>query len=94
MWRELEEEEEEEGPRGGPARWGPPRWGPRRRPAPRNRGEEEQEEEEGPGRRLRRRRTAVAPDDDCVRYLVVGTLAAVLALLVNLVYPLLTRVRT
>uniref|UniRef100_A0A665X725 ubiquitinyl hydrolase 1 n=1 Tax=Echeneis naucrates TaxID=173247 RepID=A0A665X725_ECHNA len=28
------------------------------------------------------------PDDDCVRYFVLGTLAAVLALLINLVYPL------
>uniref|UniRef100_A0A3Q2WE34 Uncharacterized protein n=1 Tax=Haplochromis burtoni TaxID=8153 RepID=A0A3Q2WE34_HAPBU len=29
------------------------------------------------------------PDDDCVRYFVLGTLTAVLALFVNLVYPLL-----
>ncbi|XP_061592825.1 ubiquitin carboxyl-terminal hydrolase 19 isoform X2 [Cololabis saira] len=93
IWRELEEEEEglDEGPVG-------PR---RRQPAPRTgRGGEEEramEEEDGPAaarRRLRRRRRGQDfPDDDCVRYFVLGTLAALAALLVNLLYPVLYAVR-
>uniref|UniRef100_A0A3B3UUD3 Uncharacterized protein n=1 Tax=Poecilia latipinna TaxID=48699 RepID=A0A3B3UUD3_9TELE len=33
------------------------------------------------------------PDEDCVRYLVVATLTAVIALFVNLVYPFLYKIR-
>uniref|UniRef100_A0A672ISQ6 ubiquitinyl hydrolase 1 n=1 Tax=Salarias fasciatus TaxID=181472 RepID=A0A672ISQ6_SALFA len=40
-------------------------------------------------RRRRRNRMSDYPDDDCVRYFVLGTLTAVLALFVNLLYPLL-----
>ncbi|KAM9855932.1 ubiquitin carboxyl-terminal hydrolase 19 isoform 3-T3 [Aulostomus maculatus] len=83
IWRELEEEEEglDEGPRG------LFRSGLRRRQSQRNRDEEDEDRTEG--RRHGRRRLSNYPDDDCVRYFVVGTLAAVFALLVNLVYPLL-----
>uniref|UniRef100_A0A669CM98 ubiquitinyl hydrolase 1 n=1 Tax=Oreochromis niloticus TaxID=8128 RepID=A0A669CM98_ORENI len=54
-----------------------------------------EEEDDGldegpPGQSVRRRqRMSDYPDDDCVRYFVLGTLTAVLALFVNLVYPLL-----
>ncbi|KAI4824216.1 hypothetical protein KUCAC02_012742 [Chaenocephalus aceratus] len=92
LWRELEEEEEglDEGPRGlfrSPLR---------RRQTQRNEEEEEEEEEEadrsdGAVRRPRRQRMSDYPDDDCVRYFVVGTLAALFALFLNLVYPLLYR---
>uniref|UniRef100_A0A4W6FZI9 ubiquitinyl hydrolase 1 n=1 Tax=Lates calcarifer TaxID=8187 RepID=A0A4W6FZI9_LATCA len=44
---------------------------------------------EGLMRRHHGQRMSDYPDDDCVRYFVLGTLTAVLALLVNLVYPLL-----
>lgn len=88
IWRELEEEAEGlgEGPRGP--------FGPtlQRRQAARNGGEEERAEE-GPVRRHRRQRTSDYPDDDCIRYFVLGTLAAVLALFVNLVYPLLSKTK-
>uniref|UniRef100_A0AAQ5XZ97 ubiquitinyl hydrolase 1 n=1 Tax=Amphiprion ocellaris TaxID=80972 RepID=A0AAQ5XZ97_AMPOC len=47
-----------------------------------------EEEEEGPDRGPRGLMSDY-PDDDCVRYFVLGTLTAVLALFVNLVYPLL-----
>lgn len=79
IWRELEEEEEglDEGPQG------LFRSGPRRRQTQTNRDEDEED------RTDRRRRMSDYPDDDCVRYFVLGTLAAVFALLVNLVYPLL-----
>nr|XP_040048200.1 ubiquitin carboxyl-terminal hydrolase 19 isoform X2 [Gasterosteus aculeatus aculeatus] len=79
IWRELEEEEEglDEGPRG------LFRSAPRRRQAPRDRAEED-------GRPARRRESDY-PDDDRVRYFVLGTLAAVLALFVNLVYPLFNK---
>lgn len=88
IWRELEEEEEglDEGL---PGLF---RSGPRRRQAARLRDEEEEEERRASGpapRRHRGRRMSDYPDDDCVRYFVLGTLAAVLALVVNLVYPLL-----
>ncbi|XP_056240703.1 ubiquitin carboxyl-terminal hydrolase 19 isoform X2 [Seriola aureovittata] len=85
IWRELEEEEEglDEGPRGlfRSALW--------RRQTQRNRDEEDEDRTEGPVRRHRGQRMSDYPDDDCVRYFVLGTLTAVLALLVNLVYPLL-----
>ncbi|KAM9752146.1 ubiquitin carboxyl-terminal hydrolase 19 isoform 2-T2 [Menidia menidia] len=82
IWRELEEEEE--GPDAGPR--GPFRPAPRRPPAPRPRDPDGQSE--GSLRRRRRPRTSDFPDDDCVRYFILGTLTAVLALFVNLVYPL------
>uniref|UniRef100_A0A8C4GVM1 ubiquitinyl hydrolase 1 n=1 Tax=Dicentrarchus labrax TaxID=13489 RepID=A0A8C4GVM1_DICLA len=50
--------------------------------------EEEEGLDEGPPG-LFRSAMSDYPDDDCVRYFVLGTLAAVFALLVNLVYPLL-----
>ncbi|XP_068605746.1 ubiquitin carboxyl-terminal hydrolase 19 [Brachionichthys hirsutus] len=82
IWQELEEEE---GLHGGPpglfqsAQW--------RRQTQRNRDEEEEDGAEGSLRR--RGRTADSPDDGCVRYFVLGGLAAVFALFVNLVFPLL-----
>ncbi|XP_040904239.1 ubiquitin carboxyl-terminal hydrolase 19 isoform X2 [Toxotes jaculatrix] len=85
IWRELEEEEEglDEGPRGlfGSALW--------RRQTQRNRDEEDEDRTEGSVRRHHGQRMSDYPDDDCVRYFVLGTLTAVLALVVNLVYPLL-----
>lgn len=85
IWRELEEEEEglDEGPRG------LFRSALRRRQTSRNRDEEDEDRSEGSVRRHRRQRMSDYPDDDCVRYFVLGTLAAVFALFVNLVYPLL-----
>uniref|UniRef100_A0A8D2ZSE9 ubiquitinyl hydrolase 1 n=1 Tax=Scophthalmus maximus TaxID=52904 RepID=A0A8D2ZSE9_SCOMX len=84
IWRELEEEEEglDEGPRRlfRSALW--------RRQNQRNGAEEDEERVDGVVRRHRAQRMSEYPDDDCVRYFVVGTLTAVLALLVNLVYPL------
>ncbi|XP_075951419.1 ubiquitin carboxyl-terminal hydrolase 19 isoform X2 [Anarhichas minor] len=83
IWRELEEEEEglDEGPRG------LSRSAPRRRRTPRDRAEGD----EGSVRRHRKQKTSDYPDDDCVRYFVLGTLAAVFALFINLVYPLLSK---
>lgn len=83
IWRELEEEEEgrDKGPRG------LFRSALRRRQT--NRDEEDEDRAEGPVRRHRGQRMSDYPDDDCVRYFVLGTLTAVLALFVNLVYPLL-----
>ncbi|XP_051805775.1 ubiquitin carboxyl-terminal hydrolase 19 isoform X2 [Acanthochromis polyacanthus] len=83
IWRELEEEEE--GPDKGPR--GLFRSALRRRQT--NRDEEDEDRAEGPVRRHRGQRMSDYPDDDCVRYFVLGTLTAVLALFVNLVYPLL-----
>ncbi|XP_035596633.1 ubiquitin carboxyl-terminal hydrolase 19 isoform X1 [Oncorhynchus keta] len=80
IWQELEEEEEglEEGPRG-LFRTSLGRRAARRR------------EEEGVEGQVRRRRQRISDysDDDCVRYLVLGTLAALLALFLDLIYPLL-----
>uniref|UniRef100_A0A8C7WFK1 ubiquitinyl hydrolase 1 n=1 Tax=Oncorhynchus mykiss TaxID=8022 RepID=A0A8C7WFK1_ONCMY len=77
IWQELEQEEEgvEEGPRG----LFRPRLG-RRRAARREEGVE------GQVWRLLRQRIPHYSDDDCVLYFVLGTLAALLALLVNLLY--------
>lgn len=87
IWRELEEEEEgfDEGPRG------LFRSGLRRRQTQRmtNRDEEDEDRTEGSVRRHRGQRLSDYPDDDCVRYFVLGTVAAMFALFVNLVYPLL-----
>uniref|UniRef100_A0A667XSX8 ubiquitinyl hydrolase 1 n=1 Tax=Myripristis murdjan TaxID=586833 RepID=A0A667XSX8_9TELE len=87
IWQELEEEEEglDEGPRG------LFRTGLRRRQAPRMM-RRDGEDEDGAERLLprhRRQRMSDYSDDDCVRYFVLGTLAAVFALFLNLVYPLL-----
>lgn len=85
IWRELEEEEE------GLVQ-SPPglfRSVLRRGQTPRNREEGDEDRSEGSVRQHRRRRMSDYPDDDCVRYFVLGTLAAMFALLVNLVYPLL-----
>lgn len=85
IWRELEEEDDglDEGPRGlfFSAR--------RRHRTQRNRDEQEEDGAEQSVQRHRRQRMLDYPDDDCVRYFVLGTLTAVLALFVNLVYPLL-----
>ncbi|XP_071783636.1 ubiquitin carboxyl-terminal hydrolase 19 isoform X2 [Centroberyx gerrardi] len=87
IWQELEEDEEglDEGPRGLFLT------GLRRRQAPRltRRDEEDEDGTEGAVRRHRRQRMSDYSDDDCVRYFVLGTLAAVFALFLNLVYPLL-----
>ncbi|XP_041801144.1 ubiquitin carboxyl-terminal hydrolase 19 isoform X2 [Chelmon rostratus] len=85
IWRELEEEEEglNEGPRG------LFRSALRRGQTLRNRDEEDEDRTDGSVRRHRSRRMSDYPDDDCVRYFVLGALAAVFALFVNLVYPLL-----
>lgn len=40
--------------------------------------------------RRRRRRISDYPDDDCGHFFVLGTLAAVFALFINVVYPLLS----
>ena len=81
IWQELEEEEaEEQGPRG-----------VRRRAAPRATAAVPREG--GEGRAGRWRRAAMAsppPEDERVRYLVLGTLVTLLALLLNLAYPLLS----
>ncbi|XP_042266409.1 ubiquitin carboxyl-terminal hydrolase 19 isoform X3 [Thunnus maccoyii] len=85
IWRELEEEEEGfyEGP------CGLFRSGQRRRQTLRNREEEDEDRAEGPMQCHRWRRMSDYPDDDCMRYFLLGTLAAAFALFVNLVYPLL-----
>uniref|UniRef100_A0A4W6FZJ3 ubiquitinyl hydrolase 1 n=1 Tax=Lates calcarifer TaxID=8187 RepID=A0A4W6FZJ3_LATCA len=54
-----------------------------------SRQQEADDRTEGLMRRHHGQRMSDYPDDDCVRYFVLGTLTAVLALLVNLVYPLL-----
>ncbi|XP_029975671.1 ubiquitin carboxyl-terminal hydrolase 19 isoform X2 [Salarias fasciatus] len=88
IWRELEEEEE--GPDGGPGGLLRSALLRRRRQTPRSSDEEEDPGREGSApRRRRRNRMSDYPDDDCVRYFVLGTLTAVLALFVNLLYPLL-----
>ncbi|XP_036446774.1 ubiquitin carboxyl-terminal hydrolase 19 isoform X1 [Colossoma macropomum] len=86
IWQELEEEEE--GQRGAPSR-GLFRPGLRGRRT-RTRVEEE---EDGHGGLARRRRDRVSDysDDDRVRYFILGTVAAMFALLLNLIYPLLYR---
>ncbi|XP_026187907.1 ubiquitin carboxyl-terminal hydrolase 19 isoform X3 [Mastacembelus armatus] len=88
IWRELEEEEEglDEGPHG------LFRSALRRRQTPGNRDEEDEDRTEGSVRRHRRQWMSDYPDDDCVRYFVLGTLTAVFALFVNLVYPLFYKV--
>ncbi|XP_020490960.2 ubiquitin carboxyl-terminal hydrolase 19 isoform X2 [Labrus bergylta] len=87
IWRELENEEEglDESP---PGLF---RSVLRRGKTLRNRDENEEDRTEGPMRQHRRRRVSDYPDDDCVRYFVLGTLAAMFALFVNLVYPLLCK---
>lgn len=86
IWRELEEEEEgfDEGDLFRSSLW--------RGQTSRNRSEEDEDRSEGSVRRRRRRRMSDYPDDDCVRYFVLGTLAALFALFINLIYPLLYKV--
>uniref|UniRef100_A0A671VD07 ubiquitinyl hydrolase 1 n=1 Tax=Sparus aurata TaxID=8175 RepID=A0A671VD07_SPAAU len=86
IWRELEEEEEgfDEGELFRSSLW--------RGQTSRNRSEEDEDRSEGSVRRRRRRRMSDYPDDDCVRYFVLGTLAALFALFINLIYPLLYKV--
>nr|XP_046251743.1 ubiquitin carboxyl-terminal hydrolase 19 isoform X2 [Scatophagus argus] len=87
IWRELEEEEEEGLDEGPPGLF---RSALRRGQTQRNRDEEDEDRTEGLMRQHGRgRRMSDYPDDDCGRYFVLGTLAAVFALIVNLVYPLL-----
>ncbi|KAF7210383.1 ubiquitin carboxyl-terminal hydrolase 19 isoform X2 [Nothobranchius furzeri] len=87
IWRELEEEEDglDEGPHG------LFRSALRRRQTQRNRAEGGPTE--GPVPRHRRQKMSDYPDDDCVRYFVLGTLTAVLALFINLIYPLVYKVK-
>ena len=89
IWRELEQEEEglDEGPR---RLFRSALWRPQ---GQRNREEEDKDRTEEPVRRHRGQRMSEFPDDDCVRYFVLGTLTAVLALLVNLLYPLLYKAK-
>uniref|UniRef100_A0A3P9I5Y1 ubiquitinyl hydrolase 1 n=1 Tax=Oryzias latipes TaxID=8090 RepID=A0A3P9I5Y1_ORYLA len=82
IWRELEEEEEE-GLDAEPRRLF-------RSVLRRQRNREEDYRTEGP---VRRQRVLDHPDDYCVRYFLLGTLAAVLAVFVNLVYPFLFKAR-
>lgn len=87
IWRELEEEEglDEEGPHG------LFHSALRRRQRQGNRTEADRAE--GSVRWHRRQKMLDYPDEDCVRYIVLGTLTAVLALFVNLIYPLLSKVK-
>ncbi|MED6270021.1 hypothetical protein CHARACLAT_005576 [Characodon lateralis] len=87
IWRELEEEDEglDEGPRG------LFRSALRRRQSQRNKAEEDRPD--GSVRCHRTQKMSDYPDEDCVRYLVLGSLAAVIALFVNLVYPFLYKIR-
>ena len=78
IWQELEEEEE--GPGRGLFSALRRRGGARRR-------EEERPQGAGPHRKPHR----IYSDDDCVRYFVLGTLAALFALLLNLLFNLLGR---
>ncbi|XP_051906643.1 ubiquitin carboxyl-terminal hydrolase 19 isoform X2 [Hippocampus zosterae] len=80
IWRELEEDEE--GHDEAPHR--PFFSGLRRRQAPRTRDEDRSE-----GHRQHTGRMSDCPDDDRARYFVLGTLAAVFALMLNLIYPLI-----
>lgn len=91
IWQELEEEAEglDEAPRGlfRTGLW-------RRRTqkmANRNAGDEDRVEM--PVRRRPRQRMSDYPDDDCVRYFIVGILAAMLALFINLVYLLVYKAK-
>ncbi|XP_034028051.1 ubiquitin carboxyl-terminal hydrolase 19 isoform X2 [Thalassophryne amazonica] len=87
IWQELEEEEEEgldEGPHG------LFRSGLRRRQMQRRTNRDEEGDRiEGSLQRRHRDGISEYPEDDCMRYFVVGTLAALLALFVNIVYPLI-----
>uniref|UniRef100_W5L123 ubiquitinyl hydrolase 1 n=1 Tax=Astyanax mexicanus TaxID=7994 RepID=W5L123_ASTMX len=86
IWQELEEEEEQQR---GAASQGLFRPGLRGRRI-RTRAEEEPDGHGGLARRSRDRISDYS-DDDRVRYFILGTAAAVFALLLNLIYPLLYR---
>lgn len=83
IWRELEEEEE--GLAGGLN--GLLQSALRRTPMARNTHEEDEDRNESVQRHLRRR-SVDHPDDDCGRYFALATMAAVFALIINLVYSL------
>ncbi|XP_076839756.1 ubiquitin carboxyl-terminal hydrolase 19 isoform X2 [Brachyhypopomus gauderio] len=88
IWQELEEEEDwqHEAPSRGLF------WSALRRRA-RVTSDEEEEGRGGLVAGHRRHRVSDYSDDDRVRYFILGTLAAVFALLLNLIYPLLSRSR-
>lgn len=86
IWQELEEDEEGQREASFRSLFRPGLRGRRARTRP-------NAEEEARGGLSRRRRDAVSDntDSDCLRYFILGTMAAVLALLFNLIYPLLYR---
>lgn len=91
MWRELEEEEEGL-KEGSPRLFRAALW---RRQLHQSTEEEEEDKDIAevslqPQQR-RRRRISDYPDDDCGHFFVLGTLAAVFALFVNLLYPFLSK---
>lgn len=85
IWRELEEEEE--GLNEGSSRlFHSALW---RRQLQQNKDEEDKDIAQVSLQHQHRRRISDYPDDDCGHFFVLGTLAAIFALFVNLVYPLL-----
>lgn len=91
IWRELEEEEE--GLNGGaPGLFHSALW--RRQVLPKKEEEEDADLAEVSlqhQHRRSRRRISAYPDDDCGHIFVLGTLAAVFALFINVLYPLLSK---
>lgn len=84
IWRELEEEEE--GLNEGSSRlFDSALW---RRQLQQNEDDEDKDIDEVSFQHQHRSRK-IYPDDDCGHFFVLGTLAAIFALLINLVYPLL-----
>lgn len=87
IWRELEEEEE--GLNEGSSRlFHSALW---RRQLQQNKDEEDKDIAEVSFQHQHRRRR-IYPDDYCGHFFVLGTLGAIFALLINLVYPLLWKV--
>lgn len=80
MWREVEEEEE-----------GLKEGSPRLVHAAVWRRQLHQSSEEDKDLAWRRRRISACPDHDCGHVFVLGTLAAVFALVLNLLYPFLSK---
>lgn len=92
IWRELEEEEEGLN-EGSPRLFHSALW---RRQLPQSKEEEDkalaQVSMQHPHSRRRRRRSVLDyPGDDCGHFFVLGTLAAVFALFINVVYPFLSK---
>lgn len=88
MWRELEEEEEGL-KEGSPRLFHAALW---RRQLHQSTEEEDKDiAEVSLQPQQRRRRISDYPDDDCGHFFVLGTLAAVFALFVNLLYPFLSK---